>query len=90
MIRLKVTKNQGFNLSLADCSKLDKKKNKKTHCQKTFCIFPKKVFLIFREMESSSHRLKKLFIFQEGTFLTRKINFFSKKIFSYILGNGTF
>ena len=65
-----------------------------------FHIFPKEVFPLFREMELSSPRIKKLLIFQEGNFQARKIKkkknlkqfliFSPKKTFSYILENRTF
>ena len=49
---------------------------------KNSCIFfPKKVFLVFQEMELSSPRLKKFLTFQEETFQDQKI----KKTHSEIL-----
>ena len=65
-----------------------------------FYIFPKEVFPLFREMELSSPRIKKLLIFQEENIQALKIKkkktlkqfliFSQKKTFSYILENRTF
>ena len=65
-----------------------------------FYIFPKEVFPLFREMELSSPRIKKLLIFQEGNFQARKIKkkknsktisyIFSKKNFFLYFGKQNF
>ena len=63
--------------------------------KKFLVFFQKKVFLIFPEMELSSSKLKKLFIFQEGIFQAQKIKKFHSEnhtflVLSCILSNGTF
>ena len=41
-------------------------------------------------MKLSSHNLKKLLMFQEGSFRAQKIKKTDSEKISYILGNGTF
>ena len=56
--------------------------------------FSKKVFLIFWEIKLSSTKLKKLVVFEEGTFQPQKKNKKKKKIhsekISYVSRNGSF
>ena len=56
--------------------------------------FSKKVFLIFWEIKLSSTKLKKLVIFEEGTFQPQKNKKKKKKIhsekISYVSRNGSF
>ena len=71
-------------------TKLEKKKKKKKKSTlKNVLYFSKKVLLIFWEMKLFSPRLKKLVIFQEGTFRAekRKKRKKKKKNFSYISRN---
>ena len=73
----------------ADCSLLSpSSKNEKKSTLKKFLIFSqKKVFLIVREMELSSPKIKKI---QEGTFRGHKIKKTHSEKICYIFGNGTF